>query len=395
MTLPSDSQGAGGDQEGDTGPSSPASSPDRPPYWRLPASPTGAGRVVTVALAGTIGVLVVLIGTSISIVINRDRWTPSNGSELVPFVIGWLAGVGFAVVGIGALTGIAWMVWQHRAHANRVAMADDALKPAVVWWWLVPLASTFMPFLAIRDLARGEHDRPLLRRWWWAAYLAFGILSALGTALPVYLGEGDWQEWLAMFGYATGIVAALLAMRVVKLVNGALEGERAARGWPPGWKAVSGSAQFLFGVGGAAAASVGALFMGLIFPRLLEEVARTDAQTASGNDFEVGTCFDETADGYPEVLCDSPHDAEVYASLAYPDQGVYPGQNAFEGWAEPVCYARFERYTGIRYEESNLDFGYLYPGSEGWADGDRAVICYLFDPSGDLTRPVGTNSGTA
>jgi hypothetical protein len=394
MTVPSDPEETGGDQEPDPGDPSPPSPPGRSRYWRPPASPTGAGRVVTVALAGTVGVLAVLIGTSISLVINRDRWTDSSSSEPVPFVIGWLAGVGFAVVGMGLLTGVTWMVWQHRAHTNRAAMADDALKPATVWWWLVPVASIVMPFLAIRDLASGEHDRPRLRGWWWATYLLFGILSALATVLPVYFAEGDWQEWLAMFGYGVGIVAALLAMRVVKVVNIALESRRQARGWPPGWREVSGRAQVLFAVGGAALASVGALFVGLIFPRLLEEVARTDTQTASGNDFAVGTCFDDT-EGYPEMPCDGPHDAEVYARLAYPDQAVYPGSGAFESWAEPVCYARFEGYTGIRYEESSLDFGYLYPGGEGWAGGDREVICYLFDPSGDLTGPVGTGTGTA
>ena len=365
-------------------------------YWRPPSSPTGAGRFVTVALSGTIGVLVVLIATSLSILINRDRWTASTGSDLVPFVLGWLAGVGFAVVGIGILTGIAWMVWQHRAHANRSAMADDALKPTVVWWWLVPIASLFMPFLAIRDLAAGDNDRPGVRKWWWASYLLFGVVSALATILPLYRAEGDWQEWLAILSYLMGIVAAVLAIRVVTLINAGLELKRQEQGWPVGWKPVSGGAQVLIGIGGATAASVGALFMGLVFPELLEEVVRAEAGTAITNDFSVGTCFNDTEAGYPHVACDAPHEAEVYAKLTYPDQPVYPGQEGFESWAEPLCYVRFERYTGIRYEESDLDFGYLYPGSQGWAEGDHEVICYLFDSAGEkLTTPVDTGSGTA
>jgi hypothetical protein len=156
-------------------------------YWRPPSSPTGAGRFVTVALSGTIGVLAVLIATSLSVLINRDRWTDSTGSDLVPFALGWLAGVGFAVAGIGILTGIAWMVWQHRAHANLFAMKDDALRPSTVWWWLVPVASVFMPFLAVRDLAKGDHDRPGLRRWWWFFYVLFGVVSGLTTVLPIDL----------------------------------------------------------------------------------------------------------------------------------------------------------------------------------------------------------------
>jgi hypothetical protein len=380
----------------------PARDRTRPPartrsvYWRPPSSPTGPGRFVTVALSGTIGVLVVLIATSLSILINRDRWTATPGPDLVPFVLGWLAGVGFAVVGVGILTGIAWMVWQHRAHANRSAMADDALKPAVVWWWLVPIASLFMPFLAIRDLAIGEDDRAGVRKWWWASYLLFGALSALATILPLYRAEGDWQEWLAILSYVVGIIAAVLAIRVVTLINADLEQRRQEQGWPVGWKPVPGGAQILIGIGGAAAASVAALFMGLVFPDLLNEVARAETGAAVTDDFSVGTCFNDTEAGYPQIACDVPHEAEVYAKLTYPDQPAYPGQDGFESWAEPLCYVRFERYTGIRYEESDLDFGYLYPGSQGWAEGDHEVICYLFDSTGEmLTTPVDTGSGTA
>ena len=410
MTVPSDPDGAANNEEPD--PPEPAipdpanldldNQTERPAprqrsvYWRPPSSSTGAGRFVTVALSATIGVMAVLIATSASIIINRDRWTAGTGSDLVPFVLGWLAGVGFAVVGIGLLTGVAWMVWQHRAHANRSAIADDALKPAMVWWWLVPVASVFMPFVAIRDLAKGDHDRPRLRRWWWTAYLSFGVTSGLATILPLYIPEGDWQEWVSILSYLLGIAAAVLAIRVVKLVDAGLEVRRQDQGWPVGWKPVSGVAQLLVVVGGAATASVGALFMGIVFPQLLEEASRAEAGTTLTNDFSVGTCFNDSEAGYPHVDCDDPHEAEVFAKLNYPDQAAYPGQEGFESWAEPLCYSRFATYTGIGYEESSLDFGYLYPGTQGWAAGDHEVICYLFDPAGnDLTAPVDTGSGTA
>ena len=362
-------------------------------YWRPPSSPTGPGRFVTVALSGTIGVLAVLIATSLSVVMNRDYWTDSTRTELVPFATGWLAGVGFAVAGIGILTGIAWMVWQHRAHANRFAMEDDALKPSTVWWWLVPVASVFMPFLAVRDLAKGDHDRPGLRRWWWFFYVLFGVVSGLTTVLPIYLAEGDWQEWVSILSYLLGIVAAVLAIRVVKMINAGLELRRQEHGWAVGWKPLTGGAQVLIAIAGAAAASGGALFMGMFLPQLLDEAARAETGTAVVNEFSVGTCFNDSEAGYPDIDCDAPHEAEVYAKLEYPDQPSYPGQDGFESWAEPLCYSRFERYTGIRYEASSLDFGYLYPGSQGWAEGDREVICYLFDPSGaDLTEPLGSGS---
>ena len=400
MTLPSDPDQEEApiapEPEGSVGEESRPPPRKRSVYWRPPASTTGAGRFVTVSLAVTIGVLGVLIATSISILLDGEGWGSDGLSDPAPFVLGWLAGVGLAVVGIGTLTGIAWMVWQHRAHANRVEITEDALRPGTVWWWLVPIASVFMPFLAIRDLAKGSHDRPGLRKWWWATYLTFGITSGLATILPFYLAAGAWQEWVSIVSYLFGIIAAVLAIQVVRLIDAGLEDGRREEGWPTGWQPVSGRSQLLFVVGGAAAASAGALLLGMLFPRLLEEVAMAESGLTATNDFTVGTCFDHLAPEYPKVPCEGPHGAEVYAKLTYPGQAAYPGEAGFESWAVPLCYSRFERYTGIRYEESSLDFDYLYPGAQGWGDGDHEVICYLFDPGGDdLTEPIDTGSGTA
>jgi hypothetical protein len=100
---------------------------------------------------------------------------------------------------------------------------------------------------------------------------------------------------------------------------------------------------------------------------------------------EVGTCFDdvdelyEPGGGVPEVPivdCDEPHHNEVYAVFDLPD-GDFPAdltEQAIDG-----CIAPFSGYVGGAYETSRFDIAWLRPSPETWEEGDRQVICYLYD----------------
>jgi hypothetical protein len=130
--------------------------------------------------------------------------------------------------------------------------------------------------------------------------------------------------------------------------------------------------------------------MGTVLPLAIQSI-----ETVTTNDvqFSVGGCFDETDDGYRPVDCHKPHLGEAYLLLTHPDQLSYPGEEGLTDWAEPLCYARFDDYTGIDYQNSALDFGYLYPTAGGWTGGDREIVCYLYDPGGnDLDEPIGRAS---
>jgi hypothetical protein len=122
-------------------------------------------------------------------------------------------------------------------------------------------------------------------------------------------------------------------------------------------------------------------------------VQSLETVTTDAFHFSVGDCFDETDEGYRSRDCYEPHLAEAYLLLTHPDQRAYPGEQGLTSWAEPLCYSRFDDYTGIDYQNSPLDFGYLYPTAGGWAAGDREIVCYLYDTGGaDLTAPVGRAS---
>jgi hypothetical protein len=97
-----------------------------------------------------------------------------------------------------------------------------------------------------------------------------------------------------------------------------------------------------------------------------------------------GTCLDE--DDLP-IDCAAEHDAEVYALVSLPE-GPWPGEEAVDAAADEACRSEFEAYVGAAYDDSALYFLYYSPTQDGWATGDREVICLVFDPEGPLTGSV-------
>ncbi|MEX0797248.1 MAG: septum formation family protein [Acidimicrobiia bacterium] len=114
---------------------------------------------------------------------------------------------------------------------------------------------------------------------------------------------------------------------------------------------------------------------------------------------EVGHCFDDPADlaevsEVEVVSCDEPHDKEVSDLPAYPagPDDAYPGDAVIDAWASEACIGSFGAYVGISYEESVLVVGTLSPRAGTWEDGDREVICILYEPEQKLTGSM-RNSG--
>lgn len=100
--------------------------------------------------------------------------------------------------------------------------------------------------------------------------------------------------------------------------------------------------------------------------------------------FQPGTCLDE---GDLPVDCAVEHEAEVYALVSLPE-GSWPGDEAADAAADEACRSEFEAYVGTAYDDSALYFSYYPPTQDGWAAGDRQVICLVFDPEGPLTGSV-------
>jgi hypothetical protein len=122
----------------------------------------------------------------------------------------------------------------------------------------------------------------------------------------------------------------------------------------------------------------------------------TACGSASVFDLSVGDCFDDPAAGgeissVDAVDCAEPHDNEVYALYDY-DGDSYPGVDAMGAAADEGCEARFEDYVGIAYLDSELFYTHLTPTQESWDDGDREIVCVLYEPN---TKLEGSMEGAA
>jgi len=105
----------------------------------------------------------------------------------------------------------------------------------------------------------------------------------------------------------------------------------------------------------------------------------------------VGDCFDHPTEEYISALnvvdCSVEHDNEVYAEV-FMDVTEYPGEDAVGEYAYDACLEAFEPYTGVGYADSPLDYLYIGPTAESWAEGDQSILCVLY--SADLEKLTGS-----
>jgi hypothetical protein len=119
--------------------------------------------------------------------------------------------------------------------------------------------------------------------------------------------------------------------------------------------------------------------------------------SCSGSVFslDVGDCFDlpssvEVSD-VDKVDCSEPHDHEVYRLFDVPN-GSYPGDALLDESASDGCFDSFSSYVGRGYPSSSLDVTWLRPTSESWDQGDREIVCILYDF--DYDKLVGSMEGS-
>lgn len=135
---------------------------------------------------------------------------------------------------------------------------------------------------------------------------------------------------------------------------------------------------------------------------LLNQVTNTTPRDASGSataannnadvfSIKVGDCLnDATASGTvttaPIVPCSQPHDSEAFTSITMKD-GDFPGTDAVKAQADQGCAGAFPGFVGIPYNDSKLDISYYFPTSDSWANGDREILCTVYD---DGVKTTGT-----
>lgn len=178
-----------------------------------------------------------------------------------------------------------------------------------------------------------------------------------------------------------------------------------AAGGPPGSSRAAGPplVPILIAVAAVVLLAGAGIVMVVLFAAQGADTGRTAApdarSTSLGNvdvfSLSVGDCFNDPGPSdavrtLPLVACSGPFDNEVFALFDLPD-GPYPGEQIVIDAAADGCLGeRFERYVGTPYPRSAIYASALWPTAASWAQGDREVICFLYEPE---VRLVGSQRG--
>jgi hypothetical protein len=109
------------------------------------------------------------------------------------------------------------------------------------------------------------------------------------------------------------------------------------------------------------------------------------ACTGNAFELETGQCLDEPSSeevvDVDIVSCAEPHDLEIYRVAELPDQAFDVA--TLDAASFDLCLEGFDDFVGMPYVDSELDIYYLMPSEDSWADGDREVVCAVYDLSGE------------
>lgn len=122
----------------------------------------------------------------------------------------------------------------------------------------------------------------------------------------------------------------------------------------------------------------------------------TEAGQDSVFSLRVGDCTIDVPDGdaseIPVVPCAETHDNEVYYAFDL-DGDAWPGEEAVQTAAVETCVAEFEKFIGISYDETALEWWPITPTEASWNGlNDREIYCLAYDPA---TPIEGSLSGAA
>jgi hypothetical protein len=123
-----------------------------------------------------------------------------------------------------------------------------------------------------------------------------------------------------------------------------------------------------------------------------------DRLSGNAGDLAVGDCFDEptaaaeTIEDVQHQPCNEPHDNEVMIVTNHPaaDGAPYPSDAEMEVFVDEKCVSAYQGYSGRDPStESEIGLAWYVPTTEGWNDGTRKVICYLYRNDGaKMTAPL-------
>ena len=138
----------------------------------------------------------------------------------------------------------------------------------------------------------------------------------------------------------------------------------------------------------------------LVAAVVLVLAACSDDTKDEADDLEVGDCVAgdlQTKDDEVEVVdCGDEHVVQAIGSFDVPD-GDFPGDEELAAVGFERCQGDlFRDFVGIPYVESSTIYAsWLVPDEDGWADGDRTVVCVAHTQDHEPTTGSYEGAGAA
>ena len=122
-------------------------------------------------------------------------------------------------------------------------------------------------------------------------------------------------------------------------------------------------------------------------PSATRAAAVVGAGNVSAFEMQVGDCFDDPTDAEAQVSslsavpCESPTTTRSSRCSSMPRRATRPtpASRTLLDYSSEACVAPFAPFVGKIYAESHFVISALFPSSESWDQGDREVVCFLYD----------------
>jgi hypothetical protein len=116
-----------------------------------------------------------------------------------------------------------------------------------------------------------------------------------------------------------------------------------------------------------------------IITSLIAYGVSAQGKTVRGVDLKTGDCVRDAGENelptwVKRVRCDRPHHGEVFSVLTLPNSTTYPGEKTLRARADE-CGPTFFDYAPNSPEGPTFRVAVAYPTSDGWANGERSVVC--------------------
>ena len=223
--------------------------------------------------------------------------------------------------------------------------------------------------------------------------------NGLGIAAPIMGIIGVIAGFVPSFFWIAGMILGTAGLILGLIGYGRVQRGEATNGTMALWGIITSAVAMIVSIIGAAFLVGGILEEELTADDPAETSTRPQAEEAASTepeeidvyDLEAGDCLAGLGEAEEvftvETLpCSELHSEEVYAAVDLRDgDGDFPGTKAINEQAEALCIAEFGGFVGLSFEESVLDIGFITPSGESWGDGDRLVLCTIFDPSGEVS----------